>query len=178
MGDVERVCIYIDGSNFYHSLKDECGRARLDLSAFSKRLLGSRHLVRTYYYNAALCENADKDEKRKQQRFFETVRRLPYFDVRLGRMEPRGGTFVEKGVDVAIAVDMITMAFRGIYDTAILVSCDGDYVKAIDAIRDTGKHVEVACFRKAYHLKQVADKVINLNKRFFDDLWLNMKTGL
>jgi len=29
---MERVCIYIDGSNLYHGLKGECGQARLDFA--------------------------------------------------------------------------------------------------------------------------------------------------
>jgi len=92
--------------------------------------------------------------------------------IRLGRLEPRDKTFVEKGIDIAIAVDMLSMAFHDAYDTAVLVSSDGDFVKVIEAVRDLGKHVEVACFRKAYHVKQAADKVIELNQSFLAPLWM------
>jgi len=73
--------------------------------------------------------------------------------------------YVEKGVDIAIAVDMIQLAYSNSYDVAILVSGDGDFAKAIKAVKDQGKHVEVAFFKKdfSYHLSMVADKRIYLD---------------
>ena len=64
------------------------------------------------------------------------------------------------------------MAFANAYDTAILVSGDGDFVKAIEAVCDLGKHVEVACFPKAYHVRQAADKVIELTPDSLKGFWL------
>ncbi len=168
---MDRVCIFIDGSNLYRSMKAQCARTDLDFGAFAQELVGSsRRLVRTYYYTAMVRD--DKTRMQKQQRFLDRLRMTPYFEVRLGRLEPRGGTYVEKGVDVQIAVNMLSMAFRRVYDTAILVSCDGDFADAVQAVQDLGLHVEVACFRKAYRLKQVADKVILLNTQALEGLWL------
>ncbi|MDQ1700200.1 MAG: hypothetical protein QOG34_2063 [Frankiaceae bacterium] len=42
----------------------------------------------------------------------------------------------EKGVDVALAVDMVVMAVRGEYDIAILVSADTDLRPAVNAVYD------------------------------------------
>ena len=136
------------------------------------RLVGDRKLIRTYYYNAAVPVAHDPQKARRQQKFFDQLQRLPYFDIRLGRLEARDDTLVEKGVDIAIAVDMLSMATHNAYDTAILVSSDGDFAKAVLAVCDLGKHVEVACFPKAYHLRQVADKVVELNASSLADLWL------
>jgi len=167
---MERVAIFIDGSNLYHGLKEVCGRPDLDFEKFIAWLVRNRKLIRTYYYNAPRSDSsrAAKD----QQRFFDKLRMIPYFDVRLGRLEPRGGTFVEKGIDIAIAVDMVTMGYRDAFDTAILVSSDGDFAQAVDAIRETGRHVEVACFPRAYHLKRVADKVIDLDANSLAGLFM------
>lgn len=167
---MERVCIYIDGSNLYHGLKNVCGTSRLDFGKFISWLVGSRRLVRTYYHVASVSH--DKEQAAKQQKFLASLNFIPYLEVKLGRLEPRGNTHVEKGIDVAISVDMLSMAVKDIYDTAILVSCDGDYVKAVDAVKDTGKHVEVACFPKAYHLKQHADRVIGLDAKTLGAMWL------
>ena len=169
---MERVCVFIDGSNLYHSLKNECGQKNLDFAKFVDSLVAARQLVRTYYYNAPVDASRDKEKAKAQQSFFANLMRVSYFEIRLGRLEPRGNTFVEKGVDVSLAVDMVSMAYKGIYDTAILVSCDGDYVTAVNAVRDTGRHIEVACFRRAYSLMKVADKVIPLNAESLKGLWL------
>jgi uncharacterized LabA/DUF88 family protein len=167
---MERVCIYIDGSNLYHRLKEEFGQARLDFAKFIAWLVGNRVLVRTYYYTAAVTYDAEQASK--QQRFLASLKRIPYLEIKLGRLEPRGNTHIEKGLDVTVSVDMLSMASKNLYDVAILVSCDGDYVKAVDAVKDTGKHVEVACFQKAYHLREHADRIIHLDETSLAGLWL------
>jgi len=158
---MDRVAIFIDGSNLYHGLKHEAHSTKLDFGKFIEWLLAGRKLVRTYYYNAPL--NSSDAKAKDQQKFFAKLKTIPYLDVRLGRLEPRGTTFVEKGVDIAIAVDMVSMAFKGHYDVAVLVSSDGDFSVAVKAVKDSGKHVEVACFPKSYQLQDVADKSIPLN---------------
>lgn len=167
----ERAAVFIDGSNFYQGLKGNFRRTDVDFAPFIAWLVGQRKLIRTYYYTAAVHAAADPESRKNQQRFLEGLRRIPYFEVRLGRLEPRRNTYVEKGVDIAIAVDMLSMASRDVYDTCILVSSDGDFAKVVHAVCDTGKHVEVACFHKAYHLKQAADKVIELTEEAVRDLW-------
>jgi uncharacterized LabA/DUF88 family protein len=167
---MDRVCVFFDGSNLYHSMNGECGRTDLDFGRFTDWLVADRRLVRAYYYNARV--SGDPERQRAQQRFFDMLGRTPYLETRLGRLEPRGDTFVEKGVDVRIAVDMLSMAYRNIYDAAVLVSCDGDFADAVKAVQDLGKHVEVACFRKAYRLMQTADKVIELSTDSLAEFWL------
>lgn len=51
----------------------------------------------------------------------------------------------EKAVDVKLAVDLIEL--NEIYDTAIIVSGDQDYVPAVKAIKDKGKHVVNVAFK-------------------------------
>jgi uncharacterized LabA/DUF88 family protein len=161
----ERVTIFVDGSNLYHSLQTEFGRVRLDFIKLATALCQDRTLVRTYYYNAVVRREDGEERYRNQQRFFESLRQLPYFDLRLGRLERRGNTVVEKGIDVQIAIDMLRFAYTNSYDTAILVSGDADYVPAVEAVKEAGKHVELACLRSArsHHLRQVVDQVIPLN---------------
>lgn len=165
------VVVFIDGSNLYHSLKDECGRTDLDYGKFVEWLVGPRRLIGVCYYSVPGPQE-DSDAYKAQQRFYAVLARIPYFDVRLGELESSGDTYVEKGVDVAIAIDMLSLATNGVYDTAILVSCDADFIKAVEAVRGVGKHVEVACFFRAFRLKQAADKVISLNAQALAPLWV------
>ena len=51
----------------------------------------------------------------------------------------------EKAVDVALAVDMLRL--RSNYDVAILLSGDQDYVPAVRAAKDSGKHVTHVSFQ-------------------------------
>ena len=50
----------------------------------------------------------------------------------------------EKSVDVKLAVDLVTL--RNIYDIAVIVSGDQDYVPAVQAIKDSGKRVVNVAF--------------------------------
>jgi hypothetical protein len=46
---LERVAIFIDGSNLYHALEGTLKRHDLDFTQFVTKLCGDRCLFRTYY---------------------------------------------------------------------------------------------------------------------------------
>jgi len=76
-------------------------------------------------------------------------------------------TYIEKGVDVKIAVDMIKLALDDSYDAAILVSGDSDFVPVISQLKELKKKVQVAMFmndqRKSYDLKEHCKSIIRLD---------------
>lgn len=175
--DDERVMIFIDGNNFYHELKGHYGRSDIDFTKFCRKLAGTRSLVRTYYYNAVVDREREPDRYMRQQRFFESLRALPYFELRFGRLVyfdwPRQSP-IEKGVDVKLSTDMIVHAFRNSYDTAILVSGDTDYAAALQAVKDQGKHVEVVLFGNdgtSQYLREVSDRIVSIDKRYLKGCW-------
>jgi len=178
MGDrTERVMIFIDGSNLYHSLKSFFSRTDLDIGKLSNKLLEKRRLIRIYYYNAKVGLKEEPERYRDQQRFFASVNAIPYSELRLGRLVynnwPNSPPY-EKGVDIQLATDMITHSFKNNYDVAVLVAGDNDYVGALQSVKDNGKHVEVALFGKeqtSRQLRSVADKVISINARFLKGCW-------
>lgn len=148
----ERVAIFIDGSNFYHGLKTYIGNTKINFTRFAELLCGDRELIRTYYYNVPVNQKYFPDIYQDQQRFFDSLKTLPYFELKLGRLEKRvvrvdrnelintfgektakliiekwGDTvvtFVEKGIDINMAVDMLRLAYHNAYDTAIRVNAN------------------------------------------------------
>ncbi|MBN1572047.1 MAG: NYN domain-containing protein [Deltaproteobacteria bacterium] len=174
MSNTERVAIFIDGSNFYHGLKTFLGHARVNFEKFCNVLTEGRHLTRIYYYNAPLPQDFDSERYREQQKFFESIRKIPYLDLKLGKIEIRGAALVEKGVDVLIAIDMIKYAKNNAYDTAILVSGDGDFAPVLEFLKDYGKHIENAYFKKgrSYNLSNHSDRFIKLDNLNWEDLIL------
>ena len=172
----DRVMVYIDGSNLYHSLRNFCGRLDLEFAKFSSKLVGDRTLVRSYYYNAPVDQTKEPDRYGSQQRFFQALRSVPYLELRLGRLIYQNWPAVppyEKGVDIKLATDMLTHGQNRNFDVAILVSGDNDFEDALQAIKNLGHHVEVALFgaRTSQRLRDMADRVIELDTDYFGDCW-------
>lgn len=178
----ENVMIFIDGSNLYHSLKNIFSRTDLDIGKFCHRLLGRRRLTRIYYYNAKVGRKEEPERYRKQAEFFSSVNAIPYSELRLGRLVYTNWPTVppyEKGIDVQLATDMITHSYKNNYNAAILVAGDNDFVGAVQAVKDNGKHVEIALFGKkvgSWQLRRVADKIITINARFLEGCWKETRT--
>jgi len=166
MGDpTERVAIFIDGSNFYHGLKSVLGFVQIDFEKFCNLLQNGRRLTRIYYYNAPKNAQENPEGYKHQQQFFSQIKKIPFFELKLGRLVIRNGVPFEKGVDVLITVDMIKYARNNAYDTAILVSGDGDFAAALEFLKEFGKHIENAYFKKgrSMNLANHSDKYINLD---------------
>ncbi len=53
-----------------------------------------------------------------------------------------------KGVDIALSKDMLSHAYLGNYEVAVLIAGDGDYVPLIEEIKRLGKVVYVVFFEK------------------------------
>ena len=96
----------------------------------------------------------------------------------MGRLVYRAGwpavPPIEKGIDVGLATDMVSNAYKNTYDIALLVSADADFSDALQAVKDTGKHVEVALFgpnSTSRQLRDVADRVVALNANYLQNCW-------
>lgn len=151
----ERVMIFIDGSNLFHSSKDY----KIDFDKMRKKLAGGRNLIRTYYY-AAEAPRGDK----KQAGFYE---RLQYMGIKvtLKKLRIHNNCAIEKGVDAALMLDMLDLAHKNAYDTAILLSGDDDFVEIVERVKMLGKKVEIAAFEKVLgnELRKAADVFIPMD---------------
>ena len=176
---VEKVIIFIDGSNLYHILKDMFDSSKtlmnFNLDKFSNILTNDRKKIRTYYYTAPLDRKKDEKTYKKQQKFFEKLKKIPNFKLILCRMQKEkidGKTiYVVKEDDIHLAVDMVKLAYNNAYDTAILVSSDGDFVPAIKAVQEIGKKIENIGFKKkfSWHLKQESDLFRQFDKKDLEE---------
>jgi len=154
----QRVFVEIDGNNFYHRLKelDLKNLLSFDYQKLINFILNNRngHLVSINYYIGAIHTKAGD---LKSQQLWQAQRKL------VGLLKKQGvkisfgnmlktDDYHEKGVDVLIAVDMLTAAYENLCDKIILVSSDTDLLPAIDKARKLGKIVEYIGFsHKASH---------------------------
>lgn len=178
----ERVMIFIDGSNHYHLVKNmfKSSKRMIDFNfeKFVNHLAGDRKIIRTYYYNTPLDRLKDEQTYMKQQQFFDKIMRIPNFKLVLCRLQKQKINnkviYFVKEDDIHLAVDMVKLAYNDAYDTAILVSTDGDFVPAVLAVKEIGKNVENIGFEDkfSYHLKSECDRFRRLKvkevEKFFD----------
>jgi uncharacterized LabA/DUF88 family protein len=90
----------------------------------------------------------------------------------LGKRHEKTVVWVEKAVDVHLAVDLVVMAMRNEYDAAYILSADGDYTDAVEFVRQRlAKKVYAACPPSGHgaELAKVANSFIHLKSDWFDD---------
>ena len=137
-----RIMVFIDGSNFYYSLKKSFSTSKIDFQRFINFLSNDYNLVNILYYNAPLNSKDNAEEYKKQQRFFEYLKKIPKLNIYLGRLEKRPNNHkTEKGVDVKLAIDLLINAYNNNYDIAILISNDADFIPAIEEVQKLNKKV-------------------------------------
>lgn len=154
-------CIFfIDGENFFHKLeevlkheknkKNRTALASIDLGELFKEPLKGFDISAKRFYAAKL--HFHPETKKKSQELIKFQRKLR------NRLISQGYEFIiagnvraqkvdnkiffrEKGVDVRIAVDLISLACDGKLKTAILCSSDSDLQPAIQELRVRGIEV-------------------------------------
>lgn len=176
---MERVMVFIDGSNLYKGVLEVAGRVGFNVKRVIDKLVQDRRLVRAYFFTAPRRPEDGMDEYRRQQGFLRALESIDQLQIAFGRLVRRGKPpneyFMEKGVDVSLAVEMLKNAAQQHFDTAILVSGDGDYARLVQAVKDLGKMVEVACTdaSRSDELRRVADRRITIDRTFLQDCWLS-----
>lgn len=150
--------LLIDGENLKGKIKVVCkeenkGRIlwhKYDFKGLFETVLNNSTIERKVFYFARIKEYAESKEKSKklieEQRLLKTHLEEQGFEVVMsGRVrgfmeEDANGkqvlVFKEKGVDVQIAVDMVTLACDKKADEIILVSSDSDLQPAIREVRN------------------------------------------
>ncbi|MEK7464584.1 MAG: NYN domain-containing protein [Patescibacteria group bacterium] len=151
----QRVGIFIDVQNVYHSAKNLYG-ARVNFEELIKTLTAGRPLIRSVAY-VVKSETALGEDS-----FFEALRKTG-LELRLKDLQIYPGGSKKADWDVGMAVDAIRMA--SMFDVVVLVTGDGDFVPLVDYLKwGLGKQVEVAAFSKTTsgRLREVADKFTEL----------------
>jgi len=152
----QRVNIFIDTQNIYHSAKN-LYEAKVDFKKLVDLLTGERKLVQAFAYVIR------SEFTSKEIDFFEAlVRQGIYLRIKELQVYPDGSKKADW--DIGIAVDVIR--FSGLVDVVILVTGDGDFSHLVEYLQNQGKLVEIAGFSQttSTKLKEVADFYYDLNE--------------
>lgn len=147
-----RVAIFIDGSNLFYAAL-QLG-IEIDYTKLLLRLTAGSRLLRAFFYTGVDRANE------KQQGFLLWMRRNGYRVISKDLVQLPDGS-KKANLDVEIAVDL--MALVGSFDTAVIVSGDGDLAYAADAVSYRGARIEVVSLRS-----MTSDSLINVSDRYID----------
>src|SRR3989344_5783273 len=160
----QRVGIFIDVQNLYHSSKN-LFRARVNYKELIKGLLAGRKLIRAIGYVVKtddIIEEARPGATSGEAAFFDALEKTGV-ELRSKDIQIFPGGAKKADWDVGMAVDAIRMA--DFLDTIILVTGDGDFVPLVEYLKwGLGKQVEVAAFGRTVsgRLKEIADVFLNI----------------
>ena len=127
--------------------------------------------VRAYYYASFKGDDQMRDE------IVDALRALHFYPRIFKKTRPDEKA---KAVDIALAKDMLSHAFLGNYEAAVLVTGDGDYVPLVEEVQHQGKRVVLWFFRGSSlnpALLRVVDDFYDITKGFLD-LWQNPNVPL
>jgi uncharacterized LabA/DUF88 family protein len=151
----QRVGIFIDTQNLYHSAKNLYGGARVNFGQVLKDVLGGRQLIRALAY---MVTTEAGDEKA----FIEALEKFG-IEVKTKDLQIFVDGSKKADWDVGLAVDAIKLAPK--LDTVIIGSGDGDFVPLVEYLKENmGAQVEVVAFGKSSSakLKEAADDFLDL----------------
>ncbi len=123
-----------------------------------------RDLEKARYRN--ILEKAEKRHE-GQKKFFEKAKTYYFFEIRKKPLQYTldKGIF-QKGVDVQLAVDLVSNAYLNNYDVAVLFSGDIDLLESIRTVKNLGKHVIIFSheINIAKDMVREGDLIVNLKK--------------
>ena len=146
---MQRVAVYIDGFNLYYGLRAKNWQRYLwlDVRRLSENLLLSGQCLAVVRYFTARVHSDPNDpyKSQRQDTYLDAIATLPNVHIHEGfflrksvscaNCKMKWQTYEEKMTDVNIAVELLGDAQDDVFDTAIVISGDGDLATPVRAVR-------------------------------------------
>jgi uncharacterized LabA/DUF88 family protein len=152
----QRVGIFIDTQNLYHSAKHLYDDSRVNFTNILRDSVAGRKLIRAMAYVISTKTG-------EETVFFEALEKIG-IETRVKELQEFWGGAKKGDWDVGLAVDAITLAPK--LDAVIIASGDGDFVPLVEYLQiNMGTQVEVIAFGKSASLKlrEAADDFLDLS---------------
>lgn len=151
----QRVGVFIDTQNMYHSAKFLHNR-KVNFGGLVEEAVAGRKLIRAIAYVIST-----KGEEEKP--FFEALQKVG-IELRQKELIEFFSGAKKADWDVGLAVDVMRML--DMLDVVVLVSGDGDFVPLVEYAKSRGRIVEVMAFRETTSgkLAEAADAYVNLSE--------------
>jgi uncharacterized LabA/DUF88 family protein len=168
------VYAFIDGNSFCKGMGPILADLHCEFDDIDWQML-TRNAQRIFYFDALPTkkekETGEQFEEKLEAKklFFSKLRRVPNLHVREGvtrfRRDSSAPDLTQKGVDVALAVEVLSHVHRGNISRALLFTGDLDFYPLLDTLTSTSARSELLYFRAktARELIEAADVATELN---------------
>lgn len=151
----QRVGIFIDTQNLYHSAKN-LYKTKVNFGQVVKEALAGRTLIRAVAY-------VIRTESEEEKGFFDALNKIG-IETKVKDIRVFAGGAKKADWDIGMAIDAIAMSAK--LDTVVLATGDGDFVPLVEYLKYTqGCQVEVISFGKSSsgQLREAADDFIDMS---------------
>lgn len=190
----DRAALFLDAGYLDKLCQDlfavPSGGKKIPLAVDFRRLASAVSPVkpwRTYYYHCLPYQDdpplpAQHAVREAKARFVGFLSRIPRWVIREGRIERRGpagkpeqSIYVQKRVDVMLAVDLVRLAWKGEITHAVLLAGDADFIPAVEDARAAGVKVTLRYAPGAAHADLIAacDAALPLKREDFEAIKLD-----
>lgn len=150
----QRVGIFIDTQNLYHSAKN-LYKSKVNFGQVVKEAVAGRNLIRAIAY-------VIRTESEEEKGFFDALNKLG-IETKVKDIRIFAGGAKKADWDIGMAIDAVAMGQK--LDTVILATGDGDFVPLVEYLKYTyGVQVEVIAFGKSSsgQLREAADDFVDI----------------
>ena len=157
---MERITIFIDNSNIFKGFQKY--NIQADYEKLKILITRGRKLDAIYLYEGVVYPMSPGKKSWYEQL---TIRSSYIIKVSFDKIVKTGA--IEKKVDINIAIDVVALAYEDVYDTAVLVSGDGDFLPVVKKIKELNKKAEIWAFK--YSLANTLRECLEEDRIFYLD---------
>jgi len=157
---MERITIFIDNSNIFKGFQKY--NIQADYEKLKILITRGRKLDAIYLYEGVVYPMSPGKKSWYEQL---TIRSSYIIKVSFDKIVKTGA--IEKKVDINIAIDVVALTYEDVYDTAVLVSGDGDFLPVVKKIKELNKKAEIWAFK--YSLANTLRECLEEDRIFYLD---------
>jgi len=170
-----KTIVFIDNSNIFYGQRNVGWR--IDIKKFHDYLEQNGEIWQTF-----LFASVTEPPRYEQTNFYSFLKNEMRYEVELFKLGRKSHncrgcgrtwwSYVEKGVDVALATKLMMLASKPAFETAILVGADSDFLNTVETVKSMGLRVEIYAWRgtvseemeaasstKVYYLDDLREKI-------------------
>ncbi len=164
---MERVMIFLDNSNIFQGFRKYDIKA--DYEKLKNLITKDRILQSIFLYEGVVYPMSPE-----KKNWYEELSNRSGYVIKASFDKIVSSGAIEKKVDINIAIDMISLAYENAYDTAVLVSGDGDFVPVVKKIKKLDKNVEIWAFEYSF-ANALKEEFKPGNIHYLDDILSKIK---